>query len=354
MKPYWVGILGATGSVGQRLIERLEGHPWFRIHRLGASERSAGRLYSEAANWRLSPDPPESVAGTIVAPCTVDAMGDCDLILSGLDKEHGAELEPLFADAGMAVISNSSAYRQHPDVPLLIPEVNANQLDLLVRQSARQPGFIVTNPNCSVTGLALALAPLDRQFGVEAVIVTTFQALSGAGMSGPRALELTDNVLPYIPGEEDKMELELSKLFGRVEKGELVRCPVTVSAHCHRVATFDGHLEAVSVRLKRQASLDEIRNAMIDYSGETADDGLPSSPTPVLVVRSEDDRPQPRLDRDAGAGMAVTVGRLRPCPVLGLKFELLSHNTVRGAAGGTVLNAELLAKRGLLPRRGSA
>ncbi len=354
MQPYHVAILGATGSVGQRLIQRLDGHPWFEVRALAASERSAGRPYREAADWRLSADPPAAVADLPVVDCTLDALRDCDLALSGLDTDVARVVEPQLADAGIAVISNSSAFRQHDDVPLLIPEVNAAHLALLERQAARQGGFIATNPNCSVTGLALALAPVHRGFGVARAVVATLQALSGAGMSGPRAMEMTDNVLPYIAGEEDKMEKELTKIFGSVDGGALRRVDVAVSAHCHRVATLDGHLEAVSFETGRPATLDEIRQALLAFRGDVAGLGLPSAPERPIVLRDEPDRPQPRLDRDAGGGMAVTVGRLRPCPVLGTKLQLLSHNTLRGAAGGTVLNAELLAAEGKLPRRGSA
>ena len=351
---YRVGILGATGWVGQRLIQRLSGHPWFEVVAVGASPRSVGKSYREATRWQLSSDPPPEVTDLEVVPCDVGAMGECDLVLSGLDSTLGRELEPTFADAGMAVISNSSAYRQHPDVPLLIPEVNASHVALLDRQAHRAPGFIVTNPNCSVTGLAVALAPLQRTFGIRKAIVTTMQALSGAGMSGPRAVEFVDNVVPFISGEEDKIELELSKLFGRVDTGELERAEVLVSAHCHRVATLDGHLEAVSLELDGDPSPEQVVDVLRAFEGEAADLELPSRAQPLIVVRDEPDRPQPRLDRDAGDGMAVTVGRVRRCPVLGMKLVLLSHNTLRGAAAGTVLNAELLVARGRVPRRSRA
>ena len=353
MRPYHVGILGATGWVGQRLIQRLEGHPWFEVRALGASPRSRGKPYREACSWQLSADPPASIRDLPIVSCDVASMGRCDLVLSGLGKEQASEIEPAFADAGIAVISNASAFRQHPDVPLMIPEVNASHLALLERQKERSPGFILTNPNCSVTGLAVALAPLQRRFGVRRAVVSTLQALSGAGMSGPRAVSLTDNVVPFIPGEEDKMEHELTKLFGTIENDALQRAEVTVSAHCHRVATLDGHLEAVSVELGGAPSLEQVAETLREFRGEVHDRGLPSAPKLPIVLRGEDDRPQPRLDRMAGNGMAITVGRLRACPVLGIKFELLSHNTLRGAAGGTVLNAELLAVEERLPRRGS-
>jgi aspartate-semialdehyde dehydrogenase len=355
MKQYNVGILGATGLVGQRLIQRLAGHPWFRITALAASDRSTGMTYAQAASWRLSPAAPEEVAGMSLRPCRTTDLDDCDLVFSALDAEIAASAEPQFAAAGFAVISNSSAFRNHADVPLVIPEVNASHLDLLESQSRRyEGGFIVTNPNCSVTGLAMVLAPLHHAFGVRRVVVATLQAASGAGASGPSALDLLDNVLPYIPNEEDKLEKELSKILG-TRKGEgLESAAIIISAHCHRVATVDGHLEAVSLELGRDATVEEVTSALADYEGEIAEMRLPSSVSPLIVVRPEKDRPQPRLDRDTGGGMSVVVGRIRPCPVLGMKLELLSHNAIRGAAGVTILNAELLAARKLLPRRASA
>jgi aspartate-semialdehyde dehydrogenase len=236
-----------------------------------------------------------------------------------------------------------------PDVPLLVPEVNGNAL---VRIAARaRSGFIVTNPNCSVTGLALALAPLNRAFGVRRVVVTTLQAVSGAGLSGPRAIDLIDNVVPYIPGEEDKIEVELGKILGAATADRFVPAPITVSAHCHRVPTLDGHLEAVSVELERSATPEDAMAALESFRGDTEGLGLPTAPAHPIVVRREPDRPQARLDRDCGGGMSVVVGRVRTCPVFTLRFVVLSHNMVRGAAGGALLNAELLAARALLPRR---
>ena len=352
MQPYNLGILGATGLVGQRLLVRLDGHPWFRIRALGASERSMGQRYGDAVRWKLSAPPPAGVEQQEVVACRPEAMPDCDVVLSALDAPQAREIEPLFARAGCAVISNSSAFRMEPDVPLLVPEVNAAHLGLLDRQRRRfEGGFLVTNPNCSVTGLALAMAPLERAFGLRRLVVVTLQAISGAGAEGPRAIDLVDNVIPHIPGEEDKIESELSKILGTLENGHLRPCPVTVSAHCHRVPTLDGHLEAASIELGRDADPQEARAALASFVGDPWARDLPSGTPAPILVRDESDRPQPRLDRDAGGGMAVVVGRIRRCPVLGLKLELLSHNAVRGAAGGTLLNAEMLASRGLLPRR---
>ena len=252
------------------------------------------------------------------------------------------------------MVSNSSAFRQDEDVPLLIPEVNPDHLSLLERQRKRTGGgYIVTNPNCAATGLVLALAPLHRAFTVRRLVVSTMQAVSGAGARGPRMLELLDNITPYIPGEEEKLEIEVSKVLGLLRDDALHPARIHVSAHCHRVPVLDGHLEAVSLELERVATLDEVRRTLAAYRGEIADLDLPSACRHPILVRDELDRPQPRLDRDAGGGMSVVVGRIRSCSVLGLKLELLSHNTIRGAAGGTLLNAELLAARALLPRRGA-
>jgi aspartate-semialdehyde dehydrogenase len=355
MEQYRAGILGATGLVGQRLIERLSRHPWFRIAALAASDRSVGLRYSEAADWMLSAAPPDEIAGLRVRPCRPPDLGDCDLVFSALDSKNGALVEPQFAASGFVVISNSSAFRNHADVPLVIPEVNAAHLDLVREQSRRyEGGFIVTNPNCSVTGLAVVMAPLHRAFGLRRAVVATMQAASGAGSSGPSALELLDNVVPYIPNEEDKFEKELCKILGTVQGEAIESAAITVSAHCHRVPTLDGHLEAVSLELERPTTAEEAISVLEEYEGEIAGLNLPSAVSPIIVVRSEQDRPQPRLDRDEGGGMAVVVGRVRPCPVLGLKLELLSHNAIRGAAGVTILNAELLAARKLLPRRAGA
>jgi aspartate-semialdehyde dehydrogenase len=337
---YKVGILGATGLVGQRLVERLAGHPWFVLQAVAASDRSAGLPYGEAARWALGADVPDPVAGLTVRRCLPQEMTDCDVVLSGLDATVAAEVEPAFARAGFPVISNSSAFRLEPDVPLVVPEINPSHLRLIEAQQRRTgAGFVVTNPNCCVTGLALALAPLHGAFGVRRAVVTTMQAVSGAGLAGPRGMDLLDNVLPYIPGEEDKIERELAKILD---------CELAVSAHCNRVGTLDGHLETVSVELARPASPQAAAEVLRAFQGSPQGRGLPSSPDRVLIVRDEPDRPQPRLDRGAGGGMAVTVGRLRPCPVFTLRFVVLSHNTVRGAAGGALLNAEMIAAAGWL------
>ncbi len=352
MERYRVGVLGATGLVGQRIVERLAAHPWFDLGVLGASERSAGRIYREIVRWRLSEDPPTAAADLVVAPCDPGEFGSCDLVLSGLDAGAAREIEPRFVEAGFAVVSNSSAFRMEADVPIVVPEVNASHLDVLPAQRKRTGGgYIVTNPNCSVTGLVLALAPLHREVGVRRVVVATFQALSGAGLEGPRGLEIVDNVIPWIAGEEEKVEREVPKILGVASDRDIAPAATQISAHCHRVGTIDGHLEAVSVELGERLAPQEAVRLLRAFDGDTAGLSLPSAPPRPVVVREEADRPQPRLDRNVGGGMTAVVGRVRACPVLTLRFELLAHNTVRGAAGGTLLNAELLAARGDLVRR---
>lgn len=344
MERYRVGIVGATGLVGQRLVQRLEGHPWFDVVAVAASERSAGKPYGEATTWRLPTPVPEAVAGLRVGRCVPSDLDGCDVVLSGLDAATAREVEPALAAHGIAVLSNASAFRMTPDVPLLVPEVNAAHASRIRAQRERTgwPGFIATNPNCSATGLVLALAPLHREFGVKRLVVSTMQALSGAGLEGPRGLDVVDNVVPWIGGEEEKLEVEI---------GKMLDAPILVAAHCHRVATIDGHLEAVSVELAKEATPEQAVEAFRAFRGDVADLGLPSSPERPIVVRTEVDRPQPRLDRDAGGGMSAVVGRVRRCPVFSLRFEVLSHNTVRGAAGATLMNAELFASLGDLPRR---
>lgn len=354
MTPYKIGILGATGMVGQRLVQLLEGHPWFELTAVAASPASTGRHYAEAVHWSLNSEMPRGIARKVLRQCRTDEFSDCDLVLSGLPVAAGREIEGGFAEAGFAVISNCSAFRGQANVPVLIPELNTDHLCLIDEQRRKQNGgYIVTNPNCSVTGLALVVAPLHRAFGIKQLVVTTMQAISGAGTNGPRALALADNIVPYIAGEEEKLESELTKILGTAQADGVTLPEMTVSAHCHRVATTEGHLEAVSVSFQEPVSPDRVEQTLLAF-GETAALGLPSAPRPVIRLRAEVDRPQPRLDRDCGNGMAVVVGRIRKCSVLGVKFELLSHNTIRGAAGGTLLNAELLAERNLLPRRSNS
>lgn len=352
--PYRAGVLGATGLVGQTLVARLSVHRWFDLRALAGSDRSAGRPYRESVRGAADRTLDPAVGDAEVRPCEPAALDDCDVVFSALDAAAGRTIEREFARAGFAVVSNSSAHRMAADVPILVPEVNAAHLALVERARAGGGGYVVTNPNCSAAGLVIALAPLHREFGVNRVVVTTMQALSGAGADGPRGIDMLDNVLPWIAGEEDKIETETCKILGDEGVDGVRPAGIAISAHCHRVATRDGHLEAVSVELGRRAGPKDVESTLREFRGDVVHLSLPSSPARVIEVRDEDDRPQPRLDRDAGGGMTVVVGRVRPCRVLDVRFELLSHNLVRGAAGAAVLNAELLAARGLLPRRARA
>jgi len=346
-----VGILGATGMVGQQFVRLLEGHPWFEVAAVAASDRSVGQGYGEACSWRVSADMPAAVRKMQVRPCEAEAMADCPLIFSALPGSVAGPIEEVFVAAGHTVSSNASSHRMTPDVPLLVPEVNPDHLALIDVQRSRrgwQRGCIVTNPNCTVNGLVLALKPLHDRFGLRTVLVTTMQALSGAGYPGVPSLDSLDNVIPYIAGEEPKVESEPLKLLGRMEGNAVKEATFTISAQCHRVATRDGHLESVAMAFERPATVEEVKDALREFRGLPQELGLPSAPQSVIVLREEPDRPQPHLDRDTGGGMAVVVGRVRPCPVLDVKFTLLGHNTVRGAAGAAILNAELLARQGYL------
>jgi aspartate-semialdehyde dehydrogenase len=341
-----VAILGATGSVGQRFIQLLERHPWFRVHEVVASDRSAGKSYGQATDWRLETLVPDDVTGLTVKPLGVPL--ESRLLFSGLDSSVAGEAEDDYANQGCAVISNSRNHRMDADVPLLIPEINADHLGAAEAQRAKRGGYIVTNPNCSVIGLAMALAPLERAFGVDSVQVTTMQAISGAGFAGVASYAILDNVIPYIGGgEEEKIETEPRKILGRW-KGAFTDAPMTISAQVNRVPTIDGHLMTISVRLRDRASIDDVRAAIESFQGEPQRLGLPFAPKRPLHYIDSPDRPQPRLDRDREQGMAVSIGRLRPCPILDLRMVALVHNTIRGAAGAAILNAELLRARGLL------
>ncbi len=350
-----VGILGATGMVGQRFIQLLEGHPWFEVAWLAASDRSSGKRYGDAVRWKLDAPIPEGVAKLPVSvaeplpgsPHGTDAPA---IIFAALDAEIARALEPRFAAAGCAVISNSSAYRMQADVPLVIPEVNAGHLSLLELQTWRgdSGGYIVTNPNCAAIGLALALKPLEERFGIESVFVSTMQAVSGAGYPGVASLDILGNVVPFIRNEEEKLEAETLRLLGTLEGERVQPLRAKVSAHCNRVAVEDGHTECVSVKLRRSATREEIVRAWCEFM-PLRGKALPSAPEQPVQFLDAEDRPQPRLDRMRGGGMTATVGRLRPCSLLDWKFTVLSHNTIRGAAGAALLNAELLLKLGKLP-----
>src|SRR5437762_805043 len=339
-----VGILGATGTVGQRFLQLLERHPQFTVTALAASDRSQGRSYAEACTWRLPGDVPPTAAALVVqAP---EPPLACDLVFSGLPADIAGSIETRFAQAGYPVISNSSSHRMDDGVPLLVPEVNPDHLALLTARSGR--GFIVTNPNCSTVMIALALAPLAARFGIEAVVVTTLQALSGAGYPGISSLDITDNVVPFIAHEEEKIERETRKILGRLNGGRVAPAGFAVSAQCHRVNVVDGHMAAVRVKLTRAAEPADLREAFGSFTALPQELHLPSAPARPIVVRDEPDRPQPRLDRDAGGGMSISVGRIARDGVLGHRFVALSHNTIRGAAGAAILNAELLLAKGYL------
>jgi aspartate-semialdehyde dehydrogenase len=342
-----VGVLGATGMVGQQFICQLAAHPWFRPAWLAASERSEGRTYREAATWRLHEAPPFEVAGTRVDAC-VPGRGP-RIVFSALDAAAAKEIEPAFARAGHIVISNARSFRMDGSVPLLIPEINPEHLALLPRQRREHswPGAIVTNPNCSTVVLSMVLAPL-RQFGLRAVNVTTLQAVSGAGYPGVPSLDILSNVVPFISGEEEKMESETQKILGAMDGDSVTPHLVVVSAHTTRVPVVDGHTEAVSIKLDDRPSLDDVRNALASWRGRPQGLKLPTAPPAPIVCLDARDRPQPRLDVMRDGGMTVSVGRLRPCSVLGLKLVALGHNTIRGAAGAAVLNAELMLADGVI------
>lgn len=346
-----IGILGATGMVGQRYIQLLENHPWFEVAWLAASDRSSGKAYGEAVKWRLDTPLPERIARMTVSPA--EPEGAPRIIFASVDAAIAREMEPKFAAAGCAVISNSSAFRMAPNVPLVLPEVNARHLEMIEEQPWREEsgGFIVTNSNCSAMGLVLALKPIEERFGIEQIFVTTMQAVSGAGYPGVASMDILDNVIPFIGGEEEKMETETLKLLGRLEGHAVTPLAAKMTAHCNRVPVVDGHTECVSIKLGnklgRQAAREEILAAWAEFR-PLAGLGLPFAPEQPIEWAGQNDRPQPRLDRSRGKGMTVTVGRLRPCNVLDWKFVLLSHNTVRGAAGATILNAEMLASLGKL------
>jgi aspartate-semialdehyde dehydrogenase len=347
MKKIPVGILGATGAVGQRFIQLLEDHPWFEVVWIAASERSARLPYAEAAKWKMTTAIPERIAKMKVSKA--DPKSAPKLIFAALDTSIAQELEPQFAGNGHAVITNSTAFRMNDDVPLVIPEVNGDHIALLESQVWRKKskGFIVTNPNCSAIGLVMALAPLAR-FGIEKVMAVTMQAISGAGYPGVPSWDILGNVVPYIAKEEEKMEAETKKLLGSLKKSKVASADFAMSAQCNRVAVEDGHTESVSVKFDRRTSADQIIAAWSAFPSKISGLDLPSAPKMPVFYDSAPDRPQPRLDINRGRGMTASVGRLRPCNVLDWKFTVLSHNTIRGAAGAAILNAELLKVKGYL------
>ena len=351
-----VAVLGATGSVGQRFLQLLENHPWFRVHEVVASDRSAGRPYAEAAAWKLETPLPGRYADL-----EVRRIGDeleSSLVFSGLDSSVAGEAEDLYADRGAVVVSNAKNHRMGADVPLLIPEINCEHIDAIEKQRRRRGGrgYIVTNPNCSTVGVALAIAPIERQHGVETMHVTTMQAISGAGYAGVSSWEILDNVIPSISGEEEKVETEPCKILGRWWDGEFQPADIAISAHTNRVPVIDGHMACISFRFRNseflrssfsiETLIGDVNAAIDDFVGEPQRLGLPSAPAKPLQRLTAPDRPQPRLDRERGNGMVVSVGRIRPCPVLDIRMVALVHNTIRGAAGAAILNAELLRAKG--------
>ena len=343
-----VAVLGATGTVGQRFIQLLSSHPWFEITAVAASERSAGRTYGEASRWVISGDPVPAVSEMVVS--SLEPNLPARIVFSALPSEVAREVEPKFAAAGYVVCSNAAAYRTEQDVPLLIPEVNAHHVGMIERQRQRTgwPGFIVTSPNCTTTGLVIPLKPLDEAFHLTKVFAVSMQAISGAGHPGVASLDILDNVVPYIPGEEDKIESETQLLLGSLKDGERVPGQFVVSAHANRVPVLDGHTIAISLGFEQKPTPEEASQVLANYTGASVVRGLPSAPEHPILVRPEADRPQPRRDRDADKGMAVSVGRIRPCPLLDLRLISVSHNTLRGAASGSILNAELLVAEGLV------
>ncbi len=344
-RKYRVGILGATGTVGQRFVQLLEHHPQFEVTALAASDRSIGKTYVEACAWKLAGAMPEYVKEIVVQPIAPPL--DCDLVFSSLPSSVARETEEAFARAGFPVISNSSSYRMEEDVPLLIPEINQEHLGLIEIQKHRRgfgKGFIVTNPNCAIMSIAPPLAALNRRFSIESVFVTTMQAISGAGYPGVSSFDILDNVLPYIAGEEPKVETESQKILGEFNGQTIDKADFTVSAQCFRVNVLDGHTASVRVKLKQTSTLEGVMEAMSTFPSLD----LHSSPKPFIKICDEPSRPQPRLDRDNGGGMTITVGRLFPDNIFDYRFVALSHNTVRGAAGSAILNAELLIDKGFV------
>lgn len=340
-----VGILGATGSVGQKFIALLSNHPWFEIAEVAASERSAGKLYKQAVNWILSTSLPDEVANLEVKECEPNLKSK--IVFSGLDSGVAGPIEEAFAKNGYIVVSNSKNHRMDKDVPLLVPEINADHLELIKTQKYNG-GCIVTNPNCSTIGMVIALKPLYDNFGLEEVNVVTMQALSGAGYPGVASLDIIDNVIPYISGEEPKLESEPLKILGHFKQNHIQDEDIKISAQCNRVAVIDGHLECVQVKLKKKATKEEIIKIWRNFSAEPQKYNLPTAPLHPIYYFDEDKYPQPRIHRDIDKGMAVSVGRLREDPLFDYKFVVLSHNTNRGAAGGAILCAELMKAKGYI------
>ena len=346
-----VGILGATGAVGQKFIRLLQNHPWFEIAALGASERSAGKKYKDAANWVEDVDLPHHIAEMKVLNCDPADISNVDFVFSGLDAGVAGEIEGAFARAGIPVISNAKNYRQDPTVPLLVPEVNPEHIELIKTQTFTEDGsgWIVTNPNCVAVPLSLALKPLHDAFGIKTLMVTTMQAISGAGYPGVASLDILGNVVPFIGGEEPKIAPETHKLLGVFENGTISEPDFKVQATCTRVPTLNGHMAAVTVELdKKPANIEEVRDAVRNFKNPIAELDLPFAPEQVIRLHDKETYPQPRLHADHANGMQLHMGRLREAEVFDVAFVCMAHNTIRGAAGGAILNAELLVKKGYL------
>ena len=330
--------------VGQKFVELLANHPWFEIVALGASEKSVGKEYADIVNWKMCSPLPQSLSKLILQPCLPNFP--CSLIFSSLSSDNAGSIEDSFAKEGYLVISNSASHRMSPNVPLMIPEVNSNHLDLLNYQ--RSKGKIITNPNCSVIALAMALKPLIDLWGIEQCLVVTLQAISGAGYPGVSAYDIIDNVIPYIDQEEEKVEQEMLKILGSLENGAIKKYPMRVSAQCNRVPVVDGHMACISVKLKKKAHSDRIIRSWKDFSKNQKEQDLPTAPLESIIYHDAKNYPQPKLHKNLNKGMSVSIGGLRECAVLDWKFNILSHNTVRGAAGGSLLIAELMKKKGLI------
>lgn len=346
MEPIEVGILGATGMVGQHFIRFLQGHPWFRLTWLGASDRSAGKIFRDATAWRLEGDMPASVAELRVSECK--PQGAPQLMFSAMDASVATEIERDFAATGHFVVSNSRNHRMEPDVPLIVPEINSNHLAAVQAQKTRGwKGAIVTNPNCSTIVLTMALAPL-KPFGIERILAATMQAVSGAGYPGVPSMDIVGNVIPFIGSEEEKMQVETQKILGSFAAGAFQPLAAKISAHCNRVATIDGHVVTASIELREKPPISEVRSVIESFRALPQERALPSAPARPVIYMPQQDRPQPRRDAGANNGMSVCIGRLRECPVFDYKFVACGHNTIRGAAGAAVLNAELMVSEGLL------
>jgi aspartate-semialdehyde dehydrogenase len=345
-----VAVLAATGSVGQRFVSLLADHPWFELVAITGSDRNTGANYQVACKWLLAEPMPEKARDLVVLPSDPSAILGARIVFSALPAEIARDVEPDFARAGIAVFSNASAYRREPDVPILLPEVNPDHAAIIQSQRIQRgwDGCIVTNPNCTSTGLTVALKALQSAFGLKRVFAVSMQALSGAGYPGVPSLDILDNVIPNIGGEEEKVEWETRKMLGTLSGKSILQADFIVSAHTNRVAVSDGHMVCISVELERKAAPEEAQQALRTYTAPEVSRSLPSAPNPVIVVREEPDRPQPRLDRMTGRGMATVVGRIRPDPLFDLKMVVLSHNTIRGAAGGSIYNAELLVNAGIV------